>query len=79
MNAPALHGERSSRRCYVFGTHETAGLDIAFGLTERIVQGCAISLVEPITRIQRKELDLRALREVRGLVDDQSPGPDARL
>ena len=39
----------------------------------------AVRLVEPIARVQRQEFHLRPFRQIRGLVNDKSASPNARL
>ena len=39
----------------------------------------AIGIIQPVARIKRKEFDLRAIREIRGFVNDESPRFDRGL
>lgn len=55
----------------VLGGHEAAGGDIGVGLTESLVEDGTIAFVEPITGVERQELQFGAFRQVRGLIDDQ--------
>ena len=43
------------------------------------MQGSAVRLVQPVARIEREELDLGSLGEIRGFIHNKAPSADASL
>jgi hypothetical protein len=48
------------------GVDKSAGLHVLLGIAQGLVQRGAVFLVEPISRIERQELDFRSFRKIRG-------------
>ena len=58
---------------------EPPGSDVSIRVTKCLVESGTVGIIQPVARIKRKEFDLRAIREIRGFVNDESPRFDRGL
>ena len=58
---------------------EPTGSDVSIRVTKRLVESGAVGIIQPVARIKRKEFDFRAIWEIRGFVNDESPCFDRGL
>jgi hypothetical protein len=61
------------------GVDKSAGLHVLLGIAQGLMQRGAVFLVEPISRIERQEIDFRSFWKVRRLINDEPSGLYASL
>ena len=59
--------------------NETAGLDVFVGIFQSPMEGGSIFLVEPVSGIERQELDLGSFGQIGWLIDDEAASLDPSL